>query len=203
MNEIRQVERPLRALRTATGAALLLGGIVLLSTVAIIVVEVVVRKLLNTSIQGVDEIAGYGMAISFALALPDTVIRHTHIRVDVVYQFFSTRFQVAVGVASLVIFAAYLATLVYFCAFLAIDSYVAYVRSSGLLGVPLYIPQTLWVLGLAFALIIAIALPILALLGMIRKEWNFVDRLIGRDDDTAASMEEIEDILQDAKGNSK
>lgn len=203
MNENGQHEGTMRALRTATGASLLLGGVVLLSTVAIILVEVVVRKLLNTSIQGVDEIAGYGMAISFALALPDTIIRHTHIRVDVVYQFFSTRLQVFVGVATLVIFAAYMATLVYFCASLAIDSYQASVRSSGLLGIHLYIPQTLWVIGLAFGLVIAVVMPVLALLGVVRKEWNFVDRVIGRVDETAVSMEEIDDILQDAKGNPK
>ena len=64
MEKTNQAERALEALKSATNAALLLGGIVLLSTVAIILAEVAVRKLFNATIQGVDEIAGYGMALS-------------------------------------------------------------------------------------------------------------------------------------------
>ncbi|MCB1461264.1 MAG: TRAP transporter small permease [Nitratireductor sp.] len=203
MEKTNQAERALEALKSATNAALLLGGIVLLSTVAIILAEVAVRKLFNATIQGVDEIAGYGMALSFALALPNTIVRHTHIRVDVVYQFFTRKLQIFLGVVTLIVFAAYMSTLVYYCAMLALDSYESSVRSSGLLGVPLYIPQTLWVIGLAFALIVSIAMPLCALIAAASRNWAFVDHLIGRGEKEAdASMEEIEDVLKDAKGRS-
>ena len=57
------------------------GGVTLFVISFSVCVEVLVRKFFNTSIQGIDELAGYGMAISFAWAMPYAIRTNAHIRV--------------------------------------------------------------------------------------------------------------------------
>ena len=60
-------------------------GAMLLATIALIVVEVVTRKLFGHSFRFVHEYAGYLLAIFSSWGLAHTLLERAHIRIDIVY----------------------------------------------------------------------------------------------------------------------
>ncbi len=76
---------PLRALDKVAGIGVWIGGLCLLASASLIVLDLSLRKLMGWSLGGADEIAGYVLAIVSAWAFPITLLRRSHIRVDVLY----------------------------------------------------------------------------------------------------------------------
>ena len=187
-----------------TEAMLLAAGILLLLTTVIILAEMVARKFFGTTIQGVDEIAGYGMAISFSLAMANSIFRHTHVSVDVLYQVFPSRLKLILGVLSVGTFSFYMAVLVYHCIILTLSSYTDTVRGTGLLGTPLYIPQMLWTAGLFITFLILIATLLRILFGLFSGDRQKVWELLGQGGvDAAVAAENIDDVLEEARGTER
>ena len=61
----------------------ILGGYALLGLSFLIVVEILSRKLLNFSLQGVDEIGGYVVAVTGTFGMALAVVSRAHTRIDV------------------------------------------------------------------------------------------------------------------------
>lgn len=132
------------------------GGILLLAISVTVCAEVLLRKFFDVSLQGIDELAGYGMAISFAWAMPYTIIKRVHIRVDVVYTLLPGFLKSALDLLSSVCFILYLSTLGYFSVVLFVSSYEEMTRSGGILAVPLYVPEALWSAGFLLSVVVLI-----------------------------------------------
>lgn len=149
-----------------TGIGVWIGGLFLIGISFVIVAEVLLRKFANMSIQGIDEISGYAMAITFAWAMPFTILTRGHVRVDVLYGRMRPGVRLAFDVVAALAFAAYLAVLARQCLVLTLSSGEAGTLSSGILPVPLVIPQSAWTAGLAVAclvLVLSLARALLAL----------------------------------------
>ena len=65
-------------------ACSILGGYVLLFLSFLIVFEIVARKLFSYSLQGVDEIGGYVVAITGTFGFAYALIERTHTRIDII-----------------------------------------------------------------------------------------------------------------------
>ncbi len=126
----------------------ILGGYACLGLSFLIVVEILARKLLNVSLQGVDEIGGYVVAVTgtFGMALAATARAHT--RIDVLLLRLPQRVQAALNLVAYVA----LGIGAVFMAFMGwrtlSDSLAFGSVSSSPLQVPLWIPQSLWLAGL-------------------------------------------------------
>lgn len=62
----------------------IIGGYVLLFLSFLIVFEIIARKIFNYSLQGVDEIGGYTVAITGTFGFAYALIERTHTRIDII-----------------------------------------------------------------------------------------------------------------------
>ena len=63
-------------------AGVIAGGMLLLAVSILVIVEITLRKFFGTSIQGVDELSSYAMALAFAWAMPFAILDRAHIRIE-------------------------------------------------------------------------------------------------------------------------
>ncbi len=119
--------------------------------------EVISRKLFNFSLQGVDEIGGYVLAMVVAFGLSHTLIHRAHTRIDVILGWLPKSFQPALhftAFASLGGFAVFMA----WRAITTLGESIEYQSiASTPLQTPLWIPQSIWALGLVIFAILSVA----------------------------------------------
>ena len=134
----------------------ILGGYALLGLSFLIVAEILSRKLFNWSLQGVDEVGGYVVAITGTFGMALATVARAHTRIDVLL------LRLAPGIQAVLNLTAY-AALGLGAAFMAYmgwrtlaDSLSFGSLSSSPLQVPLWIPQSLWVAGLCLFAISAL-----------------------------------------------
>lgn len=147
--EMRPEERIMRML--ALGA-----GYVLLVQAVVTAVEIVARKLFNHSFQGVDELGGYALAIAGSIGFGYAVVTCAHTRIDLVL----AKLPLAVR-AVLHMLAAVVLTAVAFGMFWyglrSLRQSLDYgAISTTPLQTPLWIPQSIWVGGLALFVLVSL-----------------------------------------------
>lgn len=165
------------------------GGVLLLGVSLLVIVEITLRKFFGTSIQGVDEISSYAMALSFAWAMPFAILDRAHIRIDVIHIILPERMRAWFDLGSAVVFFLYMAILSYFCIDLALTSYRDGTRSDGLLAVPIAVPQWIWATGLAVSTLVILYLIFKAGRALMAADFASVVRLIGTE---TFAKEEVE-----------
>lgn len=111
--------------------------------------EVLSRKFLNLSFQGLDEIGGYMMAAVSAVGFAYALTTRSHMRVTLLFPYVSRSVQAWLNVIAMVT----LAGMAVFCAYRGIyevgESLSSLKRSNTPLQVPLWIPQAFWFYGMA------------------------------------------------------
>ncbi len=135
------------------------GGAMILAAAAVICVEVVLRVAFAKSFAGVDEVAGYALAISTTWACGYALLHKAHVRIDTVYFLLPRGVRPYLDLGALIALFGFVALLTCHAAELAALSAKFGSRSMTPLATPLWLPQGLWVLGL-----IAFLLAILVLL---------------------------------------
>lgn len=126
----------------------ILGGYACLGLSFLIVVEILARKLLNFSLQGVDEIGGYVVAITGTFGMALAAVERAHTRIDVLLLRLPGRIQAALNLLSYVALALGAAFMAYMGWRTLDDSLTFGSVSSSPLQVPLWMPQSLWMAGL-------------------------------------------------------
>lgn len=107
-------------------------------------VEIVGRRYFKYSIQGIDDIGGYLMAILSAIGLSFSLMQRAHVRIDLLLPYLPTRFAMWLNVASLL---SLLGLAAFFSArawTVAAQSVSMGAVSSTALRVPLIYPQAIW-----------------------------------------------------------
>lgn len=143
-----------RPLVRATYVAALACGYMLLILSLLVGVEVVGRKLFAFSIQGVDEIGAYALAVLGAVGYSWTLVCRGHTRIDLLLGRLPAPVQALLNVVAL-------AALAGFALFMAWQAWLAYSETleyrsiaNSPLRTPLWIPQTPWLAGqVLFALV--------------------------------------------------
>lgn len=169
----------LRLLERVARIGAWIGGLGLLLVSWLIVIDLAARKLAGVSLGGADELAGYTLAVASAWAFPITLLRRSHIRVDVVYTHLSPRTRVVLDVFALVCLGVFVGTLTWHAWFVLVDSIHFQSVSNTPLQVPQWIPQSLWFAGYAFFLLTIVVLGACALARVMKGRWQAVSALIG------------------------
>jgi len=157
----------------------LFGGSLLIVSVVIIGVEVILRKGFGRSLGGADELSSYALAIGASWAFAYALFERNHIRVDVVYARLGRRTRAVLDLISLLV----LGVVIYLLARYAYDvfatSYVRRATANTPLGTPLWWPQGLWFLGLAWFLLVDALIFIRALAAWIVGDLDTIERIAG------------------------
>lgn len=150
------------------------GCALLLLSAGVVSFEVVARRLFGFSLVGADELAGYSFAIALAWGYGHALFERSHIRVDVVYLRLPLRVQRWLDVVAAWAFTAVVALVVYHAVGTLAESWRLQAVSSTPLAVPLWIPQTIWVVGLWFFLLCLCAQAVTATLALVRGDLETV-----------------------------
>jgi TRAP-type C4-dicarboxylate transport system permease small subunit len=173
----------------------LAGAAVLLVAVAIFV-EVVLRATINTSILGLDEVCGFVLAVASAWGFAHALAVKAHVRIDTLYLVLPLRSRPWLDLAALLTLGGFSAALLYRASELLFLSVTFEARSMSPLQIPLWIPQSLWVLGLLvfFAMVLLLTIKLLALL--VSGQSDQITQLVGMDVIEAELASEIEDVAR-------
>ena len=142
----------------------IIGGYVLLGLSFLIVFEVIARKLFDFSLQGVDEIGGYVVAITGTFGFAYALIERTHTRIDIVLDHVTSQLRNLLNVLAYGLVAAASVFMLRY-AYEALNESILFGSLSPTpLQTIMWIPQSLWVAGLVWFSITALAILVHLLL---------------------------------------
>lgn len=155
----------------------ILGGYALLGLSFLIVVEIVARKLFNFSLQGVDEIGGYVVAVTGTFGMALAVVARAHTRIDVLLLRLPRRLQAWLNLLAYVTLGVCAAFTAWMGWRTLSDSLTFGAVSSTPLQVPLWIPQSLWLAGLGLFALAALWTALRGLIAL-RRGIDAADRVV-------------------------
>jgi TRAP-type C4-dicarboxylate transport system permease small subunit len=131
------------------------GAIFLVLSFAV-TVETLARKLFNYSLQGVDELAGYSLAIGSTIAFSLALAGRNHIRVDVFHELFPRGMKAALNWISIVLLAAMGVLFVVVSWRVISESRLYGSTAQTPWATPLIYPQALWYAGLVLFMLVGL-----------------------------------------------
>jgi TRAP-type C4-dicarboxylate transport system permease small subunit len=189
----------LAAITAIAKASTWVGGFALLGCALLIGIDLILRKTLGISMGGADEIAGYVLAVTSAWAFPVTLLKRSHIRVDILYARLGLKPRVALDLIALACMAVLVSTLAFHAWNVLQDSIEYRSVSNTPLQVPQWIPQSIWFAGYLFFALTLISLALVSLGHLLRGRWGAVSALIGIN----TVEQEIEQELHPAANTAK
>ncbi|WP_426811409.1 TRAP transporter small permease subunit [Pseudomonas sp. WOUb67] len=177
------------------------GGFALLACALLIGIDLILRKTLGVSIGGADEIAGYMLAITSAWAFPVTLLKRSHIRVDILYARLGLKPRVALDVFALACMALLVSTLAYHAWNVLWDSIEYRSVSNTPLQVPQWIPQSIWFAGYVFFALTLLSLAVACAGHLLHGRWGAASALIGINTVEEEIAEELHPVTTIAKGH--
>lgn len=136
----------------------IVGGYILLFLSVLIVFEIIARKLFNYSLQGVDEIGGYVVAITGTFGFAYALIERTHTRIDIILDHVP---PVVRNLLNLLAYALVTGAALFMLryAYEALSESILFKSLSPTpLQITMWIPQSMWVAGLVVFSITAVAM---------------------------------------------
>lgn len=158
----------LTAINAVAKASTWVGGFALLGCALLIAIDLILRKALGISLGGADEIAGYVLAITSAWAFPVTLLKRSHIRVDILYARLGLKPRVALDLFALACMGVLVTALAYHAWSVLKDSIDYHSVSNTPLQVPQWIPQSLWFAGYLFFALTLLTLMLASLGHLLR-----------------------------------
>ncbi len=177
-------------------AAALGGGLLLLAAAVLVSVDVTLRKVLNVTTGGADELSGYALAIGSTWSFAFVLLHRGNVRIDALYQ------RLPPALAALCDMLASLSLLV-FVSLVAwhgwtvlAQSWSVGARSNSSLAVPLVVPQTLWWLGYGWFVVCALILIARGAISFFDADWPAVNRLLGARSVQEEAADELSHAVQ-------
>ena len=133
----------------------ILFGTIFMTLVGLVTIETIARKLFNVSLQGVDELGGYALAVGSTIAFSLAVFGRNHIRVDVMHQHYPDWLKAWMNWFSAVSMAAFAIFLCWVALQVLIDSVTYGSTAQTPWATPLIYPQSLWYAGLVIFAIVS------------------------------------------------
>ena len=147
--------RTTRAIAGVTDAAALACGWWLIALSVATCIEMLGRKVLGFSLQGVDEIGSYTYAIVGSVGFAHTLITRSHTRVDFLISRFSPRVRSVLNLAAMLTLTALSLLCVWRGAAVVAESIDLKATASTPLATPMWIPQSLWLAGYVLFAVVA------------------------------------------------
>ncbi|MCH9670633.1 MAG: TRAP transporter small permease [Gammaproteobacteria bacterium] len=155
----------------------ILAGYGIFGLSILIVAEILLRKFANFSVQGVDEIGGYVVAITGTFGMALAAYQRAHTRIDVMLVRLPVFVQAILNLVAYVC----LATSASFMAYMAWSTLSESLDFGSVsqtpLQIPLWIPQLLWLLGLIVFCLTALVMALRGLLFALRGRSSLVEQL--------------------------
>lgn len=168
---MRLEERVMRYIALAAGYALLVQAV-------LTAVEIVSRKLFNHSLQGVDELGGYVLAITASVGFGYAVVTHAHTRVDFALKHASIAGRSVLHLLASLVLVAVSSGMLWF----AVKSLRASIRLGSTattpLQTPLWIPQGIWVFGLTMFVVVSLVILLRCIARLRRRDYPGVEDLL-------------------------
>ena len=139
--------RASRAMTTLTDVAALACGWWLIALSVATCFEMLGRKLLGFSLQGIDEIGSYTYAIVGSIGFAHALISRSHTRVDFLLSRFPLRLRSALNLLAMLTLTAFAAISLWRGLNVVLESIDLGATASTPLATPMWIPQSLWLLG--------------------------------------------------------
>lgn len=161
-----------------------------------ITVEVVLRKMFATSLQGADELGGYVLAITSAIAFCVALIGNSHIRIDLVHYKFPRKMQAILNWTAMLSIL-FLSLLLTYASFGVLQETVSYGSTAPTpWATPLKYPQFFWFVGLVLFSLLAAYYFYSATRLLVTGKWNDLRILFQPKGSADEVKEEMEDLNQ-------
>lgn len=171
------------------------GGVLILLTVVLVTIEVASRIIVGRSAVHATELTGYIMAISASWSFAYTLMNKAHIRIDALYLNFPMKVRGVLDLVALLSLAMFSILVVNAVFDVLSDSYSGGSTANTPLSTPLWIPQSLWLVGFVWFSFALGVMSLRAFLGLINGEADKVQELAG----TPTLDEQIEEESQGAR----
>ncbi|MBF6616772.1 TRAP transporter small permease subunit [Pollutimonas thiosulfatoxidans] len=153
------LDRLLRAANSFSRVAIWVAGSLTLASALYITADVITRKFFSIALGGSDELSGYAFAISISWALAFATLQRANIRIDALYQLLPVRLCALLDWIALVGLSVFIIYLTRYAADVALLSWDRNATANTVMATPLWIPQSLWVIGLVWlCLVLALML---------------------------------------------
>lgn len=178
-NQLSFAERLTCAASSLSRWAVWVGGALTLASVFLITYEVIARRAFGVSMGGADELSGYAFAISVTWAFAFTVLERANVRIDVLYQYLPVRLTAFLDWLALVALGVFAVYLAYYGSQVAMLSWEQGSAANTPLGTPLWIPQTLWAVGLIWFVAVLLLMLVRASVALVTGDMSTVKTLAG------------------------
>lgn len=168
-----------RAIERVSRVAAWIGGAMLIAAALLVCVEIVLRRAFLVSIGGADELSGYSFAIATAWAFSFALLARSHIRIDIVYVLLPLRIRAFLDVVALLALAVFVGILTRHAWGVLMESVEFSYRANTPLATPLWIPQSLWLLGLLFFTVTIASQIFRSLVALLKGDWPAVRNVAG------------------------
>ena len=140
----------IRAFEKVAATLALAAGVAIAVLAVLITIDIVGRDFFGISVQGTDEIGGYVLAFVGSLGMALTLLRRGHPRIDLFFRFFPRGLCDVLNVFAQVTVAAF-AIFMTWHAWGELQSTLRFGAITNTpLQTPLWVPQSVWVAGMAF-----------------------------------------------------
>lgn len=142
-------------------------------------VEIIGRKLFGFSLQGVDEVSGYSLAVLSSVGFSYALVARAHTRIDFLIVKLGPMSRAVLNVAAMVTLAMVAVFAIWKGLPVLLESIEFKSRSTSPLQTPMWIPQGLWALGLALFAAVSVAFGLHALWLLLKKDLAAIERFYG------------------------
>jgi TRAP-type C4-dicarboxylate transport system permease small subunit len=170
------------------------SGVILFACAAMIGIEVIARKLFSWSFEGVDELSGYGLAVSSAWAFGFTLLHRAHIRIDTLHAVLPRALRTALDLVGLLLLLSFFGLLAWFAVQLLLRTMQLDAHAMTPLATPLVWPQSLWAAGIVVFVLLGCCLLIEAVSALMRRDARRAAALIGSRSSEEEVLEEVEGV---------
>lgn len=187
---------------TARGLALA-GGLCILAIVVMTVAEVISRRVTGRSLGPVDELSSYLFAAGIALSLAWVLENRAHIRIDILYMRLPRALRIVFDILSLLTLTGFAAILLARGWQVFAISWASGSRSASTLGMPLVLPQGVWLAGIAIFLAVLLYYCTAAALALLRRDPDWIARHLSPPNVDEVVAEETRDLPKNEAGGAQ
>jgi TRAP-type C4-dicarboxylate transport system permease small subunit len=166
-------------------------GWALLALCALTGYDIVARRLLNHSVQGVDEIGGYVLAITGSVGFAAALLNRMHTRIDLILAIMPAGLRAVMNTIAAIALAGFAVFITQKALVTLIETLEFGSRASTPLQTPLWIPQSLWIFGIVLFAIVSCVMAVHAIWLLLRGKIDMLNKQYGNpsiDEETKASL---------------
>ncbi|HEX2135342.1 MAG TPA: TRAP transporter small permease [Microvirga sp.] len=171
-------------------------GYILLALAVLVTAETLGRKFFDVSLQGVDELGGYALAVGSALAFTTALVERAHIRIELFHVMLPLPMQMVLNWFSITSLAAFGGLLSWACYTILSDSIEYNSTAPTPWATPLVYPQSLWYAGIVIFALVSAAMALHATYLLVTGNGTALNRLYGPKEAVEEVKEELEDIAR-------